>query len=128
MQQNPEYHNLHEEIYDFLDKKSDDIGKLNGGKIIIDPGFGFGKSINHNFTLLRDLLDFTFIQKPILVGLSRKSFIGKILGVDSPSDRIEGTAATVAISIANGADIIRVHDVRQMARVCRMSDAIIRSK
>lgn len=93
--------------------------------IIIDPGFGFGKTWDLNLILLRRLRELTALGRPILVGTSRKSTIGKVLGTE-PDDRIEGTAATVALSIANGADIVRVHDVREMARVAQMTDAVVR--
>ncbi|UCE97180.1 MAG: dihydropteroate synthase [Dehalococcoidia bacterium] len=93
--------------------------------IIIDPGIGFGKTLEQNLEIIRRLAELKSLNKPILLGTSRKSMIGLVL--DLPADRrLEGTAATVAIGIANGADIIRVHDVRQMALVSRMSDAIIR--
>lgn len=93
--------------------------------IIIDPGFGFGKTWDLNLILLRRLRELTALDRPMLVGTSRKSTIGKVLGAD-PDDRIEGTAATVALSIANGADIVRVHDVREMTRVAKMTDAVVR--
>ncbi len=93
--------------------------------IIIDPGMGFGKTARHNMEILRRLDDFQVLGRPILVGMSRKSTIGYVLGLP-PNDRLEGTAATVAVSIAKGADIVRVHDVKEMVRVARMSDAIIR--
>ena len=106
------------------------FSKTNSGvspdKIIIDPGIGFGKTIAHNLEILRRLGEFKSLGKPILIGTSRKSFIGKILNINDPKDRVDGTSATMAIAIANGADIIRVHDVRQMAMVARMADAIIR--
>ena len=93
--------------------------------IILDPGMGFGKTAQHNLQILRRLREFDTLDLPLLVGLSRKSTIGYVL--DLPvDDRIEGTAATVAISIANGADIVRVHDVKEMARVAKMTDAIVR--
>ncbi len=95
------------------------------GNIIIDPGIGFGKSVKQNLELIRRLAELKSLGKPILLGASRKSVIGLVLDLP-PDQRLEGTAATVAIGIANGADIIRIHDVKQMARVCRMSDAIIR--
>ena len=93
--------------------------------IILDPGIGFGKTPDHNLEILNRLRDFEALGYPLLVGTSRKSTIGFVL--DLPVDqRLEGTAATVALSIANGADIVRVHDVKEMARVCRMTDAIVR--
>ena len=108
------------------------IGMLEEGgviseNIIIDPGIGFGKTPEQNLEIIRRLAELKTIGKPILLGTSRKSFIGEVLGLPA-QDRMEGTAATVAIGIASGADIIRVHDVKQMVRVCRMSDAIIRRK
>jgi dihydropteroate synthase len=93
--------------------------------IIIDPGFGFGKTPDLNLVLLRRMRELTAIGRPILAGTSRKSMIGNVLGTE-PQDRIEGTAATVALAIANGADIVRVHDVAAMSRVARMTDAVVR--
>lgn len=95
--------------------------------IIIDPGTGFGKKLEQNLEIVRRLAELKVLNRPIMLATSRKSMIGLVL--DLPADqRIEGTAATVAIGIANGTDIVRVHDVREMVRVCRMSDAIIRGK
>lgn len=93
--------------------------------IIIDPGIGFGKTVAQNLQLLNDLDQFLDMGYPILVGPSRKSFIGYTLDLP-PEERVEGTAAAVAIAIDRGADIIRVHDVRHMARVSRMVDSIVR--
>ena len=94
-------------------------------QIIIDPGIGFGKTADHNLEVLKKLNEFQSLGHPVLVGTSRKSTIGRVL--DLPIDRrVEGTAATVALSIAGGADIVRVHDVKEMVRVCRMSDAVVR--
>uniref|UniRef100_A0A831TDP6 Dihydropteroate synthase n=1 Tax=Thermorudis peleae TaxID=1382356 RepID=A0A831TDP6_9BACT len=96
-------------------------------RIIIDPGFGFGKTPDLNLLLLRRLRELTVLGRPILVGTSRKSMIGQVLGTP-PEDRLEGTAATVALAIANGADIVRVHDVPQIVRVVRMTDAVVRGR
>jgi len=93
--------------------------------IILDPGIGFGKTPDQNLEVLRRLNEFKGLGYPLLVGTSRKSTIGLVLDLP-PDQRIEGTAATVALAIAGGADIIRVHDVKEMARVCKMSDAIVR--
>ena len=94
-------------------------------KIVLDPGIGFGKTAEQSLEVLRRLKEFESLGRPILTRTSRKSSIGKVL--DLPvDDRIEGTAATVALSIAGGADFVRVHDVREMVRVARMSDAIVR--
>jgi len=95
--------------------------------IIVDPGVGFGKTLEQNLEIVRRLDEFKCLNRPILVGTSRKSMIGLVLNLP-PDQRLEGTAATVAISIAKGADIVRVHDVAQMVRVCRMSDAVVRGR
>ena len=96
-------------------------------RIILDPGFGFGKSLAQNLELLRRLRELADTGYLTLSGTSRKSMIGRVLGDLPPEDRLEGTAATVALSIANGASIVRVHDVKQMARVARMTDAVVRA-
>jgi dihydropteroate synthase len=95
-------------------------------KIIIDPGIGFGKTVEQNLALLNHLNHFKSLGFPILLGSSNKSFIGYTLDLP-PDDRLEGTAATVAIGIARGADIVRVHQVKAMSRIARMIDAIVRS-
>ncbi|MDF9409234.1 dihydropteroate synthase [Pelotomaculum isophthalicicum JI] len=96
-------------------------------KIIIDPGFGFGKTAEQNLEALRRLRELRCLGLPVLIGTSRKSTIGKVLGLPV-EQRVEGTAATVAVGIVNGADIVRVHDVKEMARVARMTDAIVREQ
>jgi len=93
--------------------------------IIIDPGIGFGKTWRQELEIIRRLDELQELEKPILIGPSRKSFIGMVLDLPS-AERLEGTAASVAIGISKGADIVRVHDVQQMVRVCRVSDAIVR--
>ncbi|HLF07746.1 MAG TPA: dihydropteroate synthase [Dehalococcoidia bacterium] len=93
--------------------------------VIVDPGIGFAKRPEHSLELLRRLGELRALGCPVLVGTSRKSSIGAVLGLPV-EERLEGTAATVAIAIANGADIVRVHDVKAMVRVARMSDAIVR--
>jgi dihydropteroate synthase len=93
--------------------------------IIIDPGMGFGKTWQQDIEIIRRLSELKVLDFPILVGTSRKSLIKMVLNLPA-NQRVEGTAATVALSIANGADIVRVHDVKQMARVCKMTDAIVR--
>lgn len=93
--------------------------------LIVDPGFGFGKDWRQNLELLRRLGELRALGRPILAGASRKSTIGRVLGLPE-DDRLEGTAATVSLAIAGGADIVRVHDVRAMVRVARMTDAVVR--
>ena len=94
-------------------------------RIIVDPGLGFGKTVEQNLEIMDRLSELKVLGRPILVGPSRKSFIGYTLDLP-PEERLEGTAATVALCIARGADIVRVHDVREMVRVARMTDAIVR--
>ncbi len=95
-------------------------------RIIVDPGFGFGWTVQQNLEMLRRLDELRVLGRPILVGTSRKSTIGAVLGDLPVDERLEGTAATVALVIARGADIVRVHDVREMARVVRVADAVAR--
>lgn len=126
-QEHTEYEDLVNDVFDELRRMIDKAlcAGIKGANIIVDPGIGFGKTVEQNLRLIRNLDRFTHLGHPILVGTSRKSTIGRVL--DLPvSDRIEGTAATVALSIARGADIVRVHDVKEMSRVVRMSDAILR--
>lgn len=92
--------------------------------VIIDPGIGFAKDINQNLEIIRRLAEFKSLGRPILVGTSRKSTVGQVLNVPV-SERLFGTAATVALSVANGANIVRVHDVKEMKMVAQMSDAIV---
>ncbi len=130
MQQNPEYEALIPEIMDYL-RESIAIAVRAGiheDKIIIDPGIGFGKTLEHNLEIINNLHEFKLLGKPVLIGPSRKSFIGKIFDNAPTDERLEGTAAAVAISILKGADIIRVHDVKYMARVAKISDAILKEK
>jgi dihydropteroate synthase len=95
-------------------------------RIILDPGIGFGKTREHNLELINRLDEIRSLGFPVLLGPSRKSFIGFTLDLP-PDQRVEGTAATISVGITRGADIIRVHDVKEMARVARMTDAIVRS-
>ena len=128
-------HNRREAVYDDLVpdviaglRRIAEIARAAGiakRNVILDPGIGFGKTADHNLELLRRLPELQQLDYPLLLGVSRKSTIGRVLGL--PADnRVEGTAAAVAMSIAGGADIVRVHDVQQMVRVARMTDAIVR--
>lgn len=128
MQKNPLYAALIPEILDYL-RGSVRLAAESGipeDRILIDPGIGFGKTFDHNVEILKNLRELTLLGKPLVVGVSRKAFIGKILGDLPPLQRLEGTAAAVAISVFNGADIVRVHDVKEMAKVVKVADAIKR--
>ncbi|RJP24681.1 MAG: dihydropteroate synthase [Candidatus Abyssobacteria bacterium SURF_5] len=128
MQENPRYDAVIPEIISFLQARIDFALQrgIDPEQIIVDPGIGFGKTVEHNLEILRELARLKALGRPILVGPSRKSTIGKILGTGF-EDRVEGTAAAVTVSIMGGAHIVRVHDVKQMARVSKMTDAIIGS-
>ncbi|MEA3492965.1 MAG: dihydropteroate synthase [Candidatus Margulisiibacteriota bacterium] len=128
MQENPSYSDLMGEIIEGLKKRIEIAGRAGilHEKIIVDPGIGFGKTVLHNLEILKRLRELKVLGCPIMVGTSRKSLIGQVLGL--PADqRIEGTAATVAVSITNGVDIIRVHDVKEIVKVAAMADAIARA-
>jgi dihydropteroate synthase len=130
MQQNPIYEALIPEILDYL-RESVNIAESSGiprDKILIDPGIGFGKTFEQNLEIIHNLKIFSFLEKPICIGPSRKAFIGKILETTSTDERLEGTAAAVSASILNGANIVRVHDVKEMVRVAKVADAIMRIK
>jgi dihydropteroate synthase len=127
MQRQVDYGAMIPEIHAFFRERIDCARAAGIGdrRIIIDPGIGFGKSVpDGNLTLLKHLGCFATLEKPLLVGPSRKAFIGGVLGL-GPDERDEGTAAAVAIAIANGANMVRVHDVRKMKRVVAMADAIM---
>ena len=98
---------------------------IDKAKIIVDPGIGFGKTRTHNLTVIARLAELTCLNCPILLGPSRKRFIGELLGGLPPEDRLEGTAAAIALGIANSAHIVRVHDVKEMVKVARITDAIM---
>jgi len=130
MQRSPGYEALIPEIVDYLRTSiriAEEAG-IDGSNIVIDPGIGFGKTAEHNLRILKDLAEFEVLQKPILVGVSRKAFIGRILDDAATDQRLEGTAAAVSIAIMNGANIIRVHDVKEMAKAAKVADAIKRGK
>jgi len=129
MQKNPRYRNVISDIRDFLRERIERAREygIKEERIIIDPGIGFGKTVRHNLQIIRNLKEFKKLGRPLLVGPSRKSFIGKILNLEV-RDRLEGTAAAVALCVWNGADIIRVHDVREMKRVSDITWAIKEEK
>ncbi len=130
MQTLTDYQDLLREILDFLKKQIDKAQKVRipFEHLIIDPGIGFAKNYEQNIELLQRLSEFQALNCPILVGASRKSFIGRILQQDDPKQRVWGTAAACCAAIAEGADILRVHDVAQMKDVIRVADVIWRNK
>ena len=112
MQQNAVYENVNQEVLDFFIAKTNELRKAGVLDIIIDPGFGFGKTIDHNFELLKNLSVFRMLDKPILVGISRKSTIYKTLGVNADG-ALNGTSVLITIALMNGASVLRVHDVKE---------------
>jgi len=128
MQQHPVYDDLLTEVCAYLRESTaiaEDAG-IPHDQVVLDPGFGFGKTVEHNLELLRRLLELRSTGQPVLLGVSRKSSIGHILHDLPPAERVEGTGAAVAIGIMHGADIVRIHDVRAMCRVAQMTDAVVR--
>ncbi|MBC7286664.1 MAG: dihydropteroate synthase [Armatimonadetes bacterium] len=126
MQVAPRYGDFMKEICDFLRERIEaaTAAGVDFEAIAVDPGFGFGKTVGHNLEMLRRLRELHSLGRPVVIGTSRKSTIGLVL--DKPvEERLWGTAATCAIAIANGAHVIRVHDVREMVDVARMSDAVV---
>jgi dihydropteroate synthase len=128
MQSAPRYEDVTAEVAGFLNERLIEAGirGVDPERILLDPGIGFGKTTSHNLELLRRLRELTVLGRPIVIGGSRKRFIGQITGVDEPAERLFGTAATVAWSIANGAAVVRVHDVGPMVQVARMVAAIVK--
>jgi dihydropteroate synthase len=122
------YRSLMGEIVDFLEERIETAvsAGIDGEQIVIDPGIGFGKSAADNIAILRNLKELRTLGRPIMVGASRKRFIGQITGRERAEERIEGTAASVTASILNGAHIVRVHDVGFMEKVSRIADEITR--
>ena len=129
MQKSPYYDNVCSEVLEFLRQKielAEDAG-IDSKSIAIDPGIGFGKNLNHNLTLISNLAKFKDLDKAILLGVSRKSFIGEVLCL-GPEERLEGSIAAGVIGFINGANILRVHDVNATVRAVKLSNAIKRVK
>lgn len=129
MQDAPRYGNVIDDLLAFFEERIDYAVRagIHEHTIWIDPGFGFGKTVEHNLEIIRQLHAFKALGRPVLVGVSNKSTIGALLGGAPVEERMEGTAAAIAVAIANGADCVRVHDVKAMARVAKVADAIVRA-
>ncbi len=124
MQESPEYEEVVSEVYDFLVNQSNKASKIGIQKIIIDPGIGFGKNIEHNLTLINRLEDFKSLGFPVMIGLSRKSFIGKILNLPV-EERDDVTNSLNSIALCKGARIIRTHNVEKAVQTCRIFNRLI---
>jgi len=126
MQKNPEYENVMDEIYDYIEEKTSMVtdSGIKPGKIIIDPGIGFGKTLEHNLEILNKIKELEALGYPVLIGASRKSFIGNVL--DLPvEERLEGSIAVAVYSVINGVNILRVHDVKETVRAVKVAKCII---
>lgn len=130
MQLHPNYQDVVAEVRQYLANRASQAiaAGVPPHLIAIDPGIGFGKTLEHNLELLRNLSKLQQLDCPILVGVSRKSFIGKLCYQPDPNDRLLGTAAACTVAIAEGTNILRVHDAREIRDVCRVSDAIYRKQ
>jgi dihydropteroate synthase len=128
MQAEPSYDDVVAEVHEYLRERIEAavFAGIEADRLAVDPGIGFGKDLGHNLELLRRLDAFRDLGAALLVGPSRKRFIGTLTGVEEPADRIDGTSAAVAWCAAHGADVVRVHDVKTMARVVKVTDAIAR--
>ena len=125
MQVEPKYDDVVGEVLRFLldrAKRTEQLG-ISAKRIFIDPGIGFGKTLEHNILILRNIDRFVATGYRVLIGTSRKSFIGRLTGKENPDDRIFGTAATVALCAAAGVSIVRVHDVAEMVDVVKIANA-----
>ena len=119
MKDQASYENLMKELIDYFHEKIDALRRLEVKDIVIDPGFGFAKNISQNFAILDNLEKLSILDKPVLVGLSRKSLVWKTLGID-PENALNGTTALNAIALMKGADILRVHDVKEAREVVKL--------
>ena len=124
MQTAPQYDNVTTDILDFFIQKTNKLRENGIHDIVIDPGFGFGKTIEHNYTILRKMKDFQILDLPVLVGLSRKSMIYKVLDT-TPDKALNGTSVLHTIALQNGAKILRVHDVREAMEVVRITQTFL---
>jgi dihydropteroate synthase len=128
MQKHPVYGDVVREIAEYLGEGIALAERAGVGRdrVLIDPGIGFGKTLEHNLEILKRLDEFRGLGRPVVIGTSRKRFIGTVLDQPVSDQRVEGTAATVALAIGRGAKVVRVHDVAAMVRVARMTDAVVK--
>ena len=126
MQENPQYEDVVDEIHEFFELRLEDCegDGIPEDRLLIDPGIGFGKTVQHNLEILKRLEEFGDLDRPILVGTSRKSFIGKLVGGE-PQERLEGSLASAVFAVLAGANMVRVHDVAAHVRALRLVDAIL---
>jgi dihydropteroate synthase len=125
MQLDPRYDDVVQEVADFLDERVRFAAAsgIDASRVVVDPGIGFGKTLEHNLLLLRNLPALTALGHPVLVGVSRKAFLGKILDLP-PQARLEGSLAAAVAAVLGGAHLIRAHDVKETSRALKVADAI----
>ncbi len=130
MQQDVHYESFPEDIFSFFEERITSLKNIgvSPAKIILDPGIGFGKTFDQNLTLINRLDQFLKLERPLLLGPSRKAFLGKIVEEPQPSKRDLATMAAVSMCVSRGASIVRVHDVKSAVQVCKVTDAILREK
>ena len=128
MQDNPKYKDVVLDVYEFFKERIAVAKKYKIKNIILDPGIGFGKTLEGNLKLIKRLSEFSSFWLPLLVGSSRKSFIGKINKIDNPKDRLAGSIASMTAAIINGANIVRVHDVKESKEAAQVIDAILKER
>ncbi|MEA3317520.1 MAG: dihydropteroate synthase, partial [Bacteroidota bacterium] len=121
MQNNPNYDNIVNDIIKYFSAKIEKLKLIGVNDVILDPGFGFGKTLEHNYQLLHDLKSFDIFELPILVGVSRKSMINRLLNI-SPDKALNGTTVLHTLSLLNGANILRVHDVKEAKEAIKIID------
>jgi dihydropteroate synthase len=128
MQENPTYTDVVAEVVAFLrDRAALAVSAgIERGRILIDPGIGFGKTVDHNLQLLRGLPELAGIGPPVLVGISRKAFIGKVLDLPDPRDRLAGSLACAVAAVLSGARVVRAHDVRETVEAVRVGTCLLR--
>ena len=127
MQKDPQYDNVVKEVMDYFSEKIEKLKLLGVNDVIIDPGFGFGKSVDHNFQLLKHMDDFKIFELPVLVGVSRKSMINKVLEV-TPDKALNGTTVINTMALLNGANILRVHDVKEAKEAIKLTSKFLNAK
>jgi dihydropteroate synthase len=130
MQDDPRYEDVVAEVHEYLRERVEAavFAGIGADRLAVDPGIGFGKDLDHNLAVLRDLERFTDLDAALVVGASRKRFIGTLTGVEEPRDRAEGSLAAAVWSAEHGADVVRVHDVQATVRALRVVDAIVRGR
>ena len=123
MQKNPKYDNIVKDILTFFSGKVEELKLLGVDNVILDPGFGFGKTLDHNYELMNGLGQFSILNKPVMVGVSRKSMIGKLLGC-TPDEALNGTVVLNTVALMKGIDILRVHDVKEAVEAIKIVEKL----